>query len=178
MTEHLVRLIISHGLALAFGLATGEFFRFRKKGNRVVMEVEAKEVWRRVVKQVAWVVVVVMFLASVAQSVLFTYSQRECNTRVVDTLNYRSQLADSDRDLIDARENATFKMVTDLLAVPATVPQEPHVPGSGTGPPTSGSGTAVRDVLETFVKERERIDTEAAKIDKERKANPLPKCGD
>lgn len=192
MADQVVYAIVSHGIALLVGLAIGEFIGWRRrKGGKLVIEVEAKEVWMKVVRKVAWVSVVVIFFATVAQSVIFTYEQRQCNMRVVNTLNYRASLADSDRHLLDLRDSlldqrdeATFKMVTSLLALPQVV-SVPHVPGSGTGPPATGvDREASRAVLEQFVSERARIDAEmdkvsaeADKVDAMRRANPLPYCG-
>lgn len=184
MTEHF-NLVVSHGIALALGLSVGEMFRFVRKGGRLVMKLEEKEVWKTTVKQIAWVVVVVVFFASIIQSVMFTYEQRQCNEQVVNTLNYRAGLADGDRALLDKvtallnqRDESTSKMVTDLLAIPRV---ETGPPGSGTG--KTGNTDASRAVLEAFVTERSRIDAELKttkeqqkKIDAERKANPLPQC--
>jgi len=159
MNEY-IREIVLCGLGFAVGMAVGQFISFRRKGRGITVEVEAKEVWMKIIRQVSWIVVVLIFVASVAQSVAFTYSQRKCNQDVNKALIYRSQLANSDRRILDERDDAIFQMVVKLL----TIPSDNKDPG------------VARAVLSDFVAERTRLDEVQTKIDKLRQDYAIPEC--
>lgn len=120
MMNEYIREIVLCGLGFAVGMAVGQFVSFRRKGRGVTVEVEAKEVWMKIVRQVSWIVVVIIFLASVGQSVAFTYTQRKCNLQVVNTIRYRSDIADEVSKINDARDGALRDLVQTLLTATQT----------------------------------------------------------
>lgn len=120
MNQH-VQTLVFCGLAFALGMGIGQFLTFRRRGKKVTLELEAKHVWQEIARQVGLIVVIVMFAATVLQSVLFTYEQRQCNVELVETIKYRASLAQSDAELNDARANALKKLVDDVIASTAIV---------------------------------------------------------
>lgn len=152
-----VAFFVWSGLVFALGFGAGRMFRFQRQSDRkvsIVLEPEIEERWDAV-KTMAFVLGVVMFASVMVYTVSFTYDQRQCNYDFYDRLQERADIATSDRRLLDQRDEATFNMVHDILAAP---------PGTG------------REVLNTFLIERERIDTAAAENEKKRTETPLPDC--
>lgn len=159
--DNYIREIVLAGIGFAIGMAIGQFISFHRKGRRVVVEIEAKEVWYRIVKQAAWIIVVVVFVASVAQSVLFTYTQRECNKDVVDTLKYRAQLNSEVETINDERDKALRDLVQTIL----TAQNQPD------------PQKVVREALQQQISYTAELNKQSAERKKLRSEATIPDCG-
>jgi len=152
--------IIQSGLGLALGVGLGEFFSFRRRGRKIVVEVEAKEIWESIVRRVAWIVVIVVFLASLAQSVIFTYTQRQCNLAVVENLRFRGTITTELQQISDARDAALNELFATVL----------------TAASTPDPSATVRLALEKQAKTTADLNAEAEKRKQARNDAPLPDC--
>ncbi len=159
MNEY-IREIVLAGLGFAVGMAVGQFLSFRRKGRVITIEVEAKEVWMKIVRQVSWIVVVLVFVASVGQSVAFTYGQRKCNAQVVNTLQYRSAIADEVAKINDARDKA----MRDLIQTILTASQTPN------------PAQTVHEALTHQSEVTAELNRQAEERKQTKNAAPFPKC--
>lgn len=108
---------IRMGLAFAVGVAVGSFYTFHRDSmGKIRVKFETKTVWTQVAKTTAYIVIVVTFLGSILQSVLFTYDQRQCNNDVVASLQERSLAAQEIEKINNERDKAMRDFVTAILS--------------------------------------------------------------
>lgn len=148
------------GLVFALGYGTGQLFAFQRKrpggqSVRLVLNPAVEQRWEAI-KGMAAVMAGVMFVSVMYYALDFTWDQRQCNARLVDTQNYRADLANSDRALGDAKDAALLAMVRELL--------DPTTPGTG------------RDALSRYEERVVVIDAARSDNDEERRKNPLKSC--
>lgn len=162
MNENVETLIFC-GVAFAIGMGVGQFLSFRRKDkNHVALEVESKELWAQIGRQTGWILVVVLFMASVLQSVLFTYSQRQCNIDVVETIKYRANISQEDAQLNDDRSTALRHLVDDIVQAQAL--------------PDELRGPAIRKAFDDYQVEIDKIETEKQNNQQKRAERPYPEC--
>ncbi|MFB3306892.1 hypothetical protein, partial [Pseudomonas sp. AMR01] len=123
---------------------------------RIILDPAVEERWDAI-KTMCAIMAAVMFVSIMYYSLDFTWDQRRCNTRVVDTQNYRAELANADRALNDSRDDAVLVMVRELL-----------------NPTPEGGGS--RAALERYETRIELINQARDKNEDERRKNPLPRC--
>lgn len=161
MNEHIQTLVFS-GFSFALGMAVGQFVSFRRKaGKKIVVEIEAREVWERIIKEVAWIVVIVVFLASIAQSVIFTYDQRTCNQQVVETLKFRATVAAEIGVINDQRDHALREFLDTVL----------------TSGQTPDPQKTARDAFAKHAEVTAQLNQDAAAKNKLRDEATFPDCG-
>ena len=163
MNENVETLIFC-GVAFAIGMAVGQFLSFRRKrDDKIALEVESKELWVHIGQQTAWILVVVLFMASVLQSVLFTYTQRQCNVDMVETIKYRASITQDDSKLNEARANALKKLVDDVIASTAITDELER-------------GQFVRQSFLEYHDVTDRLNAEKRENEKKRAERPYPEC--
>jgi hypothetical protein len=162
VNEH-VQTLIFCGLAFALGMGFGQFWTARRHGKKVRLELEARDIWTDVVTQVAWIIVIVVFIASVLQSVLFTYDQRKCNVEMVETIKYRAELSLYDSKLNDARAEALKKLVDSVIASTAITSEYER-------------GQFVRSTFEEYQRVINELNAAKVENEKKRAERPYPEC--
>ena len=158
-----VEQLVLYGLVFALGMGVGQFLSFRKKGKVVALEVEAKDVWKQVGKTTAYILVVIVFLGTVLNSLMFTYDQRQCNREMVETIRYRAQITVDDSKLNDARADALKDLVDDVIASTAIVDEYER-------------GQFIRGSFTEYQAFIDRLNIEKDENEKKRQERPYPRC--
>lgn len=147
------------GLMFAVGMGVGQLLCVKRRHGKSLIGIEPviSERWEAL-KTVAWVMAMVMFASVIYYSLAFTTTQRECNNDLYQRLDYRAQIATSDRALSDQRDTAVVTMVKELLAL------------------QPGSSDSARKILEEYQAGIDEINRKFAENEKQRQDNQLPDC--
>lgn len=158
MNEHVQTFVFS-GLAFAIGMGVGQVIAVRRAADHhLTLGFEPMKV--QVLRQIAWIVVVVMFFASVLQLVTFTYEQRQCNRDLLDTIRIRGEITEATKNLNDDRNQALSDLVQDLIAAQ--------------GHPDAWE--RVQAALADYRDTNEQLNKASDAQDRVRRDNPYPRC--
>lgn len=155
------------GVAFALGWGAASIIGFQiskdSKGVHMKLTKESNRNWWGVLKSVMYILVAVAFIATVVQSVTFTYHQRECNAAVVERIKFGADLTAENQRLNDSKAEALKKLVDTLISSSAIQ-----------------NDAARTEVVKVSFAEYQAtiraIDTKRAENEQKRAESPYPDC--
>ncbi|WP_280371189.1 hypothetical protein [Nocardia wallacei] len=159
-------------MSFVAGVFVGQFVKFRKisaRGrNLLVPEIEKRPFDGRVFRMV----IVVLFLASTALIVQFTYHQRQCNEEFQRTTIELRRIAAEDRDLEKLDDDLRNQRDDAFTALTATL-VTPPAPGQRLD--ALGALNHFRSITEPIDERRDQLVAQRADLERQRREQPAPK---